>query len=173
MNCDPREPVWAIYALTVAARFMLLAKDAHDAIDRICERVIGCAIEVHRTMGPGLLESIYRECMLMELQEQDAHVERERTIAVSYKERPLLSRFRIDLLVERCLIVELKAVEAVKPIHKAQVITYLKLTGHPAGLLINFNDVTLKAGLHRLDHPHRYVRREAGGGAPVKQTDHG
>ena len=64
------------------------------------------------------------------------------------------------------MIVELKAVEAVKPIHKAQVITYLKLTGHPAGLLINFNDVTLKAGLHRLDHPHRYTRGEADRAAP-------
>ena len=145
----------------------------NDAIDRISERVIGCAIEVHRTMGPGLLESIYRECMLMELHEQDVYVECERTIAVSYKERPLLSRFRIDLLVERRLIVELKAVEAVKPIHKAQVINYLKLTGHPAGLLINFNDVTLKAGLHRFDHPHRYARGEADRTAPAKLKDPG
>ena len=143
----------------------------NDAIDRISERVIGCAIEVHRTMGPGLLESIYRECLLMELQEQDIYVDSERLIAVSYKERPLLSRFRIDLLVERCLIVELKAVEAVKPIHKAQVITYLKLTGHPAGLLVNFNDVTLKAGLHRLDHPHRFTRGEAEGSAHSKLKD--
>ena len=131
----------------------------HDEVDRLAERVIGCAIEVHRTMGPGLLESIYRECLVMELATNNLRVELERPVAVDYKGRPLLARFRIDLLVERSLIVELKAVDAVRPVHKAQVITYLKLTGHPVGLLLNFNEVTLKSGLHRLEHPSRYSSR--------------
>ncbi|MEO7157068.1 MAG: GxxExxY protein, partial [Vicinamibacterales bacterium] len=73
--------------------------------------------------------------------------------------RPLTTRFRIDMLVERAIVIELKAVEALRPVHKAQVITYLKLTGFPAGLLINFNEVTLRGGLHRLDHPNRYATK--------------
>jgi len=128
-------------------------------IDSLTERVIGAAIEVHRTMGPGLLESIYRECLTIELATRGLRVESERTVPVSYKGAPLIARFRIDLLVERCLVLELKAVDAIRPVHKAQVITYLKLSGVPAGLLINFNEATLMAGLHRLDHPDRYALR--------------
>ena len=127
-------------------------------IDRTTEQVIGCAIEVHRAMGPGLLESIYRECMLMELALRGLGVDVERAIPVSYKGESLVARFRLDLLVERSIVVELKAVEVIRPVHKAQVLSYLKLTGHPAGLLINFNEATLRAGLHRLDHPDRYAR---------------
>lgn len=130
-------------------------------IERTTEQVIGCAIEVHRAMGPGLLESIYRECMLMELAIRGLAVDIERAVTVSYKGEPLVSRFRLDLLVQRAVVVELKAVEAIRPVHRAQVISYLKLTGHPAGLLINFNEATLRAGLHRLDHPDRYVRQKA------------
>ena len=130
-----------------------------DEVDQLAERVIGCAIEVHRTMGPGLLESIYRECLVIELAANNLRVEHERAVPVDYKGRPLLARFRIDLLVERSLIVELKAIDAVRPVHKAQVITYLKLTGHPVGLLLNFNEVTLKNGLHRLEHPNRYAEK--------------
>lgn len=130
-----------------------------DEVDEVAERVIGCAIEVHRTMGPGLLESIYRECLVMELAAHNLRFELERPVAVDYKGRPLLARFKIDLLVERSLVVELKSVDALRPVHKAQVITYLKLTGHPVGLLLNFNEVTLKNGLHRLEHPSRYAGR--------------
>jgi GxxExxY protein len=130
----------------------------NDEVDRLAERVIGCAIEVHRTMGPGLLESIYRECLQMELDAQRIPFDIERLIAVDYKGRPLKARLRIDLLVEEKIVLELKAVEALRPVHKAQVITYLKLTGYPAGLLINFNEVTLRAGLNRLDHPDRYKK---------------
>lgn len=128
-------------------------------IDRLTSRVIACAIEVHREMGPGLLESIYRECLILELANQALRVECEHPIPVSYKGSRLVSRFRVDLLVERCLIVELKAVEDIRPVHKAQVITYLKLTGFPAGLLINFNETTLRAGLHRLDHPTGFAQQ--------------
>ena len=129
----------------------------NDAIDSLAERIIGCAIEVHRTLGPGLLESLYRECMLIELAAAGMDVECERVIAVDYKGRPLKTRLRIDLLVESTVVIELKAVEGLRPIHAAQVMTYLRLTGQPAALLINFNEVTLRAGLKRLDHPTRYA----------------
>lgn len=130
----------------------------NDKIDQLAERVIGCAIEVHRTMGPGLLESLYRECLLMELALQDIPFENELLIAVDYKGRPLRSRLRLDLLVDRALVVELKCVDGLRPVHQAQVMTYLRLTGHQVGLLINFNEVTLRAGLRRLEHPERYAR---------------
>jgi GxxExxY protein len=130
-----------------------------DEVDRITERVIACAIEVHRTMGPGLLESIYKECMMLECRRQELSLSVEQIVPVDYKGTRLISKFKIDILVERQLVLELKAVEAIRPIHKAQVISYLKLTGCPAGLLINFHEPTLKAGLHRLDHPDRYAMR--------------
>lgn len=130
-----------------------------DEVDRIAERVIGCAIEVHKTMGTGLLESIYEECMILECRRQGLQLEFEQIVPVVYKGTRLISRFKIDILVEKCLVLELKAIEAVRPVHKAQVISYLKLTGYPAGLLINFHEATLKAGLHRLDHPDRYAMR--------------
>lgn len=111
-------------------------------------------------MGPGLLESLYRECMLIELAEAGMDVECERVVAVDYKGRPLRTRLRLDMLVETAVVLELKAVDGLRPVHSAQVMTYLRLTGHQAGLLINFNEVTLRAGLKRLDHPQRYVRRK-------------
>jgi GxxExxY protein len=130
-----------------------------DDIELLTERVIGCAIEVHRQMGPGLLESIYRECLLMELHAHGIAFECERRLPIAYKGSPLRTYLRIDLLVAQRLVVELKAVEALHPVHKAQVIAYLKLTGHPAGLLINFNEVTLRSGIRRLDHPELYARK--------------
>jgi GxxExxY protein len=132
----------------------------NDEVDRLSERVIGCAIEVHRRMGPGLLESLYRECLMIELEVHGIAFEDERLIPVGYRERPLRTRLKIDLLVERTLIIELKAVDGLRPVHSAQVMTYLRLTGHPAGLLINFNETTLLAGLKRLDHPERYAKRK-------------
>lgn len=132
-----------------------------DAVDQVAERVIASAIEVHRTMGPGLLESIYQECLLIELLGDGLGVECERMIGVDYKGQRLSARFFIDLVVERCVVVEVKAIEAIKPVHKAQVISYLKLSGLPAGLLINFNETTLTAGLSRLEHPERYAKRRA------------
>ena len=131
-----------------------------DEVDHIAERVIACAIEVHRTMGTGLLESIYEECMILECRRQGLQLEYEQVVPVDYKGTRLVSKFKIDILVERRLVLELKAVEALRPVHKAQVISYLKLTGYPAGLLINFHEPTLKAGLHRLDHPDRYAMRK-------------
>jgi GxxExxY protein len=142
----------------------------NDAVDRLAARIIGCAIEVHRTMGPGLLESIYRECLLIELAVQGLDVECERMIAVDYKGRPLRARLRIDLVVDNSIIIELKAVEGLRPVHSAQVMTYLRLTGYLAGLLINFNEVTLRAGLKRLDHPTRYAAAK-GLGAPRNEKE--
>lgn len=128
-------------------------------IDGLAETVIGAAIEVHRTLGPGLLESVYRECLMVELAAAHLAVEQERRVPLRYKGQPIKSVLRLDLLVEDSLVVELKAVEIVNPVHLAQVITYLKLTGFPAGLLMNFNVTSLRTGLRRLNHPDRHIRR--------------
>ena len=131
----------------------------YDDVERIVNLVIGCAIEVHRVMGPGLLESVYQECLPKELRLRGLSAALKVQVPLEYKTEPLRSSFEIDLLVERCVVVEVKAVEALHPVHEAQVITYLKLTGCPAGLLLNFNSVLLKNGLRRLDHPSRYLRK--------------
>jgi GxxExxY protein len=128
-------------------------------VDQLTERIIGCAIEVHRTLGPGLLESVYRECMIIELRENHLRVESEQHVPLEYKGRRIYGELKLDLLVEGCVVVELKAVERIHPIHLAQVITYLKLTGCSAGLLMNFNSTALRSGLRRLDHPDRHVKR--------------
>ena len=130
-------------------------------VEALTERIIGCAIEVHRTLGPGLLESVYRECMMIEMSEDHLRVQRERQIPLEYKGQRITSVLKLDLLVEGCVVVELKAVERLHPVHLAQVITYLKLTGCPAGLLMNFNSTTLRAGLRRLDHPDLYVNKKS------------
>jgi GxxExxY protein len=128
-------------------------------IDALTERVIGHAIEVHRSLGPGLLESVYRDCFLIELIDNHFDVEREYRVPIEYKGRRIGSDLKIDLLVSSLLVVEVKAVDALHSVHQAQVITYLKLTGCPAGLLFNFNTTALRAGLKRLDHPERYLRK--------------
>ena len=131
-----------------------------EEIDAITEKVIGCAIEVHRVLGPGLLESVYHECLVLELKRAQLSVESERYVAFEYKGQPIATRLKVDLVVNGCVVVELKAVESLHPVHSAQVITYLKLTGFPAGLLLNFNAPTLRAGLKRLDHPDRYKTKK-------------
>jgi len=129
----------------------------------LTEIVIGCGIAVHRTLGPGLLESVYRECMILELLAENLLVECERRVSLEYRGQRVAADLKLDLLVEGCLVLELKAVERIHPVHLAQVITYLKLTGHPAGLLMNFNATTLRAGLKRLDHPDLYAKKSAAG----------
>lgn len=131
-----------------------------DTIEWVAHRVIGCAIEVHKTMGPGLLESVYRECLVAELQDRGMFVEWDRAVPIDYKTRRLKTPLKLDLLVERSVIVEIKAVAALHPIHEAQLITYLVLTGRQAGLLMNFNEILLKNGLRRLDHPTRYAKKK-------------
>ena len=132
-----------------------------DEIESLTERVIGCAIEVHRALGPGLLESVYRDCMLIETRLQGLKVERERRVAIEYRGQRVPASLVLDLVIERFLVVELKTVERIHPLHLAQVITYLKLTGCPAGLLMNFNSTSLRAGLRRLDHPTLYAAQRA------------
>jgi GxxExxY protein len=129
-----------------------------EEVEALTNKVIGCAIEVHRTLGPGLLESVYRECLILELREKHLSVEDERYVPLDYKGHRVNGNLKLDL-VESCVIVELKTVERLHPVHLAQVITYLKLTGCPVGLLMNFNSTTLKAGLKRLDHPDKYSKK--------------
>ena len=138
-----------------------------DGLERLKEKVIGCAIEVHRVLGPGLLESVYRECMALELRLAGLPVEGNRRVTIEYKGQLIADALKLDLLVARVLVIELKAVERLHAVHMAQVITYLKLSGYPAGLLMNFNAVTLKAGLRRLTHPDHYRRRSGDGVNPT------
>ena len=128
-------------------------------VEALTKKVIGCAIEVHRFLGPGLLESVYRECMIIEMKREHLRFVSERHVPLDYKGHRIGGALKLDLLVEGSIVVELKAVECLHPNHSAQVITYLKLTGCPAGLLMNFHATTLKAGLKRLDHPDRHVKK--------------
>ena len=119
-------------------------------LEDLTEKIIGAAIEVHRTLGPGLLESAYQECLARELTLRKVPFEKEKNLPVEYKGVHVDCGYRIDFLIDNQVIVELKAVEAVLPIHRAQLITYLKLTGHKVGLLINFNVRQLIKGIERL-----------------------
>ena len=143
--------------------------DVRPPIDRLSERVIGCAITVHKELGPGLLESIYRECLLHELMSQHLGVERQRPVPIIYRGHRIRNDLKLDLLIERSLVVEVKAIERLHPIHQAQVIRYLKLSGYPAGLLMNFNAPSLRAGLKRLDHPARYAEKSVTGGTRLEE----
>jgi len=115
----------------------------------ITHQIIGAAMEVHKRLGPGLLESAYEECLLHELRLRNLKVERQMGIPVVYKEVKLECGYRLDLLVEGRIVVELKSVEGLAPIHEAIILTYLRLSGHKIGLLINFNVTVLKDGVRR------------------------
>lgn len=117
------------------------------SINELAYKVVGCAIEVHKIMGPGLLESIYQKCMLKELSLNGVEARQEYRIPLIYKGEDLGSELIIDILVKDSLVVELKSVEKTLPIHKAQLLTYLKLTERPKGLLINFNTENITASL--------------------------
>lgn len=119
-------------------------------INRITESVIGAAIEVHRTLGPGLLESAYEECLCYELDSRNIPYEKQKSLPVVYKGKTLDCGYRLDLLVEDVVVVEIKAVQELLPIHEAQVLTYLRLGNWRVGLLINFNVPLLKRGIKRL-----------------------
>lgn len=116
----------------------------------LTEKVIGAAIEVHRVLGPGLLESVYEDCLCRELRCRDIPYARQLGFPVVYKGEDLGSRHRIDLVVDQELIVELKSVEKLLPIHQAQLLTELRLTRMSIGLLINFNVPSLRLGLKRI-----------------------
>jgi GxxExxY protein len=117
--------------------------------DELSRRVIGCAIEVHRTLGPGLLESTYRQCLAYELSEAQIPFQMEVPVPVRYKNVLLDCGYRIDLLIGADLIVEIKSVETLLPIHQAQTLTYMRLAKIPIGLLINFNVTKLQNGIKR------------------------
>jgi GxxExxY protein len=134
-----------------------------DDLEQLKEGVIGCAITVHRFLGPGLLESMYQDCLVIELGVAGLTVERERRLYLEYRGQPVGTPLKVDLVVDNRLIVEVKAVEQLHPVHLAQVITYLKLTGFPTGLLMNFNATSLRGGLRTLVHPDLYNRSHRGG----------
>lgn len=116
----------------------------------ITEQIIGVAIKVHKSLGPGLLESAYKECLFYELQKSKLSVEKGKSLPLVYEEIKLDCGYRVDLLVENVVVVELKAVEALTDVHLAQILTYLKLGHYKLGLLINFNVKLLKNGIKRV-----------------------
>lgn len=118
--------------------------------DKWSTEVIGAAIEVHRLKGPGLLEDIYEKCLIYELAARDIPAANQVEVPLEYKGKLLDQTLRLDLIIDDCLIIELKAVERILPIHKAQLLSYMKLMDAPLGLLINFHSVILKSGLCRL-----------------------
>lgn len=115
----------------------------------ITETIIGCAIEVHRELGPGLMESVYEVCLLKLLRDAGLKVQRQVSLPVHFKGEELDKQFIIDVLVENEIVLELKSVEVLMPVHEAQLVTYLKLADKRLGLLINFNVVLLKEGIRR------------------------
>ena len=118
-------------------------------VNDVTGAIIGAAIEVHRSLGPGLLESAYEECLCEELKLRGIPFDRQRPLPVNYKGRQLDCGNRLDLLVDNAVVVELKAIEALAPIHDAQMLTYLRLGGWKVGLLINFNVPVLREGIRR------------------------
>ncbi len=121
-------------------------------VNEITEEIIGAAIAVHRELGPGLLESAYEACLVYEITNRGLKVEQQKGLPVTYRGVKVDCGYRIDLLVEGLVMVELKAVERLEPIHEAQLLSYLKLSGHQVGLLINFNVQMLKQGIKKLVH---------------------
>jgi GxxExxY protein len=115
----------------------------------LSNKIIGCAIEVHKQLGPGLLESGYEECLAFELINAGLKIERQKPIAVVYKEVKLECGYRADIIVEDKIVLELKAIDALTPVHEAIVLTYLKFANKKLGLLMNFNVTRLKDGLKR------------------------
>lgn len=116
----------------------------------LSHKIIGCALKVHTELGPGLLENAYEECLYYELLQAGLSVDKQKALPLVYHDVKLDVGYRIDLLVENKLVVEIKAVDAFNDVHMAQVLTYLKLTGCKLGLLINFNVKSLKAGIKRV-----------------------
>ena len=121
-----------------------------EEADRIGRIIVDSAIAVHRTLGPGLLESVYEACLAEELRQRGLMAERQVGVPVTYGEARLEVGFRIDLLVEKCVVVEIKSIDALATIHTSQVLTYLRFSGLRLGYLINFNSTLLKNGLRRL-----------------------
>ncbi len=146
----------------------------HDKYEMACgltESVIGAAIEVHKDKGPGLLESIYEWCLLRELELRGLSTLSQKAVTIEYKGAQKVEPLRFDVLVEGCLLVEVKSVTKILPIHKAQLLSYMKLLGVPLGLLINFNVERLVDGVSRLVLPgHGEIRTRASRESRVKDA---
>ena len=128
-------------------------RDTEDTVyyhKDLTEKLIACAIEVHRHLGPGLLESAYEECYCYELRLQGVSIERQKQLPLVYKEIKLDCGYRMDVVADMKAVIEIKCVEKILPIHEAQLLTYLKLSGMQVGLIINFHAPTLKDGIKRL-----------------------
>ena len=132
-----------------------------DPNARITEAIIGAAMEVHRVLGPGLLESAYQACLEYELFQRGIKFAREVPVPVMYRTVKVECGYRLDFIVEDAVVVEIKSVERLAAVHTAQMITYLKLTGCRVGLIINFNVPLLKQGVRHVDHPDAYWERIA------------
>jgi GxxExxY protein len=133
----------------------------NDQIDDLTEQVISAAIAVHNALGPGLLESVYRDCLAIELRHRNIPFQLEVRLPIVYRGTTMRDRLRIDVLVDGRLVVEIKVVERLHFVFKAQVITYLKISNCPAGLILNFNAVSIREGLQRVDRPDIYVKKRA------------
>ena len=118
--------------------------------DALSSEIIGAAIEVHRHLGAGLIEGIYEKCLMRELELSNLQAVNQRSVQIEYKGLIFEEELRFDVLVEGCLLLELKSVKEVLPIHKAQLLSYMKLLNIPVGLLINFNEMKLTDGIHRM-----------------------
>ena len=121
-----------------------------EKLNQITEAIIGAAVDIHRTLGPGLLESAYEACLVFELAERGLKIEQQKPLPIVYREVKLDCGYRLDILVEESVIVEVKSIDQIAPIHKAQLLSYLKLSGCKVGLLINFNVKVLKDGVVRM-----------------------
>jgi GxxExxY protein len=145
IGCIRKIPFTAEHA-EIAEKYM----EEKDKLDEISRRIIGAAIEVHRHLGPGLLESAYEACLAYELRQIGLRVEQQRPLPVVYKDVTLDCGYRLDLVVEDSIVIEVKAVEQLARIHDAQLLSYLRLSGLRVGLLMNFHSRVLKDGLKRI-----------------------
>jgi len=121
-------------------------------LEQVAHEIIGAGLDVHRNLGPGLMESVYEICLTSEIQGRGLRVERQKPFPVHYRGFRLDCSYRLDLLVEDLIIVEIKSVETILPLHKAQLLSYLRLSGYRLGLLINFDVSRLKDGIRRIIH---------------------
>lgn len=116
---------------------------------KLSENILDCALKIHKTLGPGLLESVYQNCLTYELKKKNISCQKEVILPVQYEELDFESGFRADILIDKKVIIEIKSVERLQPVHRAQILTYLKLTEYPLGLLINFGQEKLINGFQR------------------------
>ena len=124
-------------------------------MNQLSSKIIGAAIEVHKTLGPGLLESAYEECLCHELSIQELLFEKQKPLSIDYKGKKLNCGYRLDIVVEKAVIIEMKSCEKIEPIHKAQLLTYLKLSGLNLGLILNFNVPLMRDGIVRIVNEFR------------------